>query len=35
LGANGRRRIEEKLNWEVEKVSLIRAYDTALQAGQA
>jgi glycosyltransferase involved in cell wall biosynthesis len=35
LGANGRRRIEEKLNWEVEKVSLIRAYYTALQSGHA
>jgi len=32
LGENGRRRIEEKLNWEVEKTSLIRAYDTALQS---
>jgi glycosyltransferase involved in cell wall biosynthesis len=32
LGEHGRKRIEEKLNWEVEKVSLIRAYDTALDA---
>lgn len=35
LGENGRRRVEEKLNWEVEKVSLIRAYETALQSGHA
>jgi len=31
LGQRGRRRIEEKLNWETEKVSLLRAYETALQ----
>jgi len=30
LGENGRKRIEEKLNWAVEKVSLIQAYETAL-----
>lgn len=35
LGENGRKRIEEKLNWEIEKVSLIRAYDTALQSPHA
>jgi glycosyltransferase involved in cell wall biosynthesis len=35
LGEIGRRRVEEKLNWDVEKVSLIRAYETALQSGQA
>lgn len=35
LGAKGRKRIEEGLNWEVEKVSLIRAYEMALQSGRA
>jgi len=35
LGARGRKRIEESLNWETEKKSLIRAYDTALQEGVA
>lgn len=35
LGEIGRRRVEEKLNWDVEKVSLIRAYETALQSGRA
>ena len=35
LGEIGRRRVEEKLNWDVEKVSLIRAYETALQSGPA
>ena len=35
LGEIGRRRVEEKLNWDVEKVSLIRAYETALQSGHA
>jgi glycosyltransferase involved in cell wall biosynthesis len=35
LGKNGRKRIEERLNWEVEKASLIRAYDAALQPDQA
>ncbi|MGA8439341.1 MAG: glycosyltransferase family 4 protein [Candidatus Sulfotelmatobacter sp.] len=34
LGKNGRKRIEERLNWEVEKASLIRAYDAALQPDQ-
>lgn len=32
LGEQGRKRIEERLNWEVEKTSLIRAYETALQS---
>jgi glycosyltransferase involved in cell wall biosynthesis len=32
LGACGRKRIEEGLNWEVEKKSLIRAYSAALRA---
>jgi glycosyltransferase involved in cell wall biosynthesis len=32
LGGCGRKRIEEGLNWEVEKASLIRAYSTALQS---
>jgi glycosyltransferase involved in cell wall biosynthesis len=32
LGARGRKRIEEGLNWESEKVNLLRAYSTALQA---
>ena len=35
LGETGRKRIEERLNWEFEKVSLIRAYDMALQSGRA
>jgi glycosyltransferase involved in cell wall biosynthesis len=35
LGKHGRTQIEEKLNWEVEKRSLIAAYDAALQAGHA
>jgi glycosyltransferase involved in cell wall biosynthesis len=35
LGECGRKQIEEKLNWDAEKVSLIRAYDTALQSGRA
>ncbi|MGE5057548.1 MAG: glycosyltransferase family 4 protein [Acidobacteriota bacterium] len=35
LGECGRKQIEEKLNWDTEKVSLIRAYDTALQSGRA
>jgi glycosyltransferase involved in cell wall biosynthesis len=35
LGDVGRRRVEEKLNWEVEKVTLIRAYETALRSGRA
>jgi len=30
LGACGRRRIEENLNWESEKRSLLEAYATAL-----
>ena len=35
LGASGRRRIEEKLNWEVERKSLLQAYDAALQPDRA
>ncbi len=31
LGARGRRRIEEQLNWEIEKRSLLAAYETALK----
>lgn len=31
LGECGRKRIEDGLNWEVEKQSLVRAYDQALQ----
>jgi glycosyltransferase involved in cell wall biosynthesis len=31
LGNCGRRQIEEKLNWEIEKTSLLQAYETALQ----
>ena len=31
LGECGRRRIEERLNWEVERKSLLQAYDAALQ----
>lgn len=31
LGARGRKRIEEKLNWEIEKQSLLAAYEAALQ----
>lgn len=32
LGMCGRKRIEEGLNWEVEKTALLQAYGTALQA---
>jgi glycosyltransferase involved in cell wall biosynthesis len=32
LGACGRKRIEEGLNWEVEKAGLLRAYHAVLQA---
>ena len=32
LGESGRRRIEESLNWEAEKTTLLRAYSAALQA---
>ena len=35
LGECGRRRIEEKLNWEVERKSLLQAYDAALQSDHA
>ncbi len=31
LGERGRRRIEEKLNWEIEKKALLEAYETALK----
>ncbi len=31
LGARGRKRIEESLNWETEKLTLLRAYSAALQ----
>jgi glycosyltransferase involved in cell wall biosynthesis len=31
LGECGRKRIEERLNWETEKTTLLRAYETALQ----
>jgi len=31
LGECGRKRIEEKLNWEIEKSSLLKAYEAALQ----
>jgi glycosyltransferase involved in cell wall biosynthesis len=32
LGASGRKRIEEGLNWETEKMNLLRAYSAALEA---
>jgi glycosyltransferase involved in cell wall biosynthesis len=32
LGACGRKRIEERLNWEFEKTTLLKAYSTALHA---
>lgn len=35
LGAYGREQIEERLNWDVEKVSLIRAYRTALESNHS
>jgi glycosyltransferase involved in cell wall biosynthesis len=35
LGDCGRKRVEETLNWEVEKKSLIRAYDSTLRSGRA
>jgi glycosyltransferase involved in cell wall biosynthesis len=35
LGDCGRRRIEEKLNWEVERKSLLQAYEAALQSDHA
>jgi glycosyltransferase involved in cell wall biosynthesis len=35
LGECGRKRIEEKLNWDVEKKSLVQAYDTTLQIDRA
>ena len=30
LGARGRKRIEESLNWDIEKRQLLKAYETAL-----
>jgi glycosyltransferase involved in cell wall biosynthesis len=35
LGSSGRKRIEEKLNWEVERKSLLQAYGAALQSESA
>jgi glycosyltransferase involved in cell wall biosynthesis len=35
LGRSGRKRIEERLNWAVEKTSLIQAYDAACQPERA
>jgi glycosyltransferase involved in cell wall biosynthesis len=35
LGKSGRRRIEERLNWGVEKAALLQAYKTALQSNPA
>ena len=32
LGARGRQRVEDGLNWETEKQTLLQAYSTALQA---
>jgi len=32
LGRCGRKRIEESLNWEIEKIALLEAYKVALQA---
>jgi glycosyltransferase involved in cell wall biosynthesis len=32
LGACGRKRVEDGLNWETEKATLLQAYSTALQA---
>jgi len=34
LGACGRKRIEESLNWDIEKMTLLRAYSAALQPNQ-
>jgi glycosyltransferase involved in cell wall biosynthesis len=34
LGSLGRRRIEEHLNWNIEKKELLRAYECALEPGQ-
>lgn len=31
LGARARKRIEEKLNWDIEKQELLKAYETALE----
>jgi glycosyltransferase involved in cell wall biosynthesis len=33
LGRSGRKRIEESLNWDIEKTALLEAYRTALQGG--
>lgn len=35
LGSKGRRRIEEELNWDVEKKQLLRAYEAALAPKRA
>jgi glycosyltransferase involved in cell wall biosynthesis len=32
LGESGRRRVEERLNWQTEKNELLRAYDAALRS---
>jgi glycosyltransferase involved in cell wall biosynthesis len=34
LGECGRKRIEENLNWQVEKLTLLRAYESAAQSGR-
>jgi glycosyltransferase involved in cell wall biosynthesis len=34
LGARGRKRIEESLNWDMEKTTLLRAYSAVLQPDQ-
>ncbi len=34
LGARGRKRIEESLNWDIEKHELLKAYETALGYGR-
>jgi len=31
LGSRGRKRIEESLNWDIEKRQLLKAYETALE----
>jgi glycosyltransferase involved in cell wall biosynthesis len=32
LGGCGRKRIEESMNWEVEKIALLQAYSAVLQS---
>jgi glycosyltransferase involved in cell wall biosynthesis len=32
LGARGRKRIEDSMNWDAEKITLLQAYSAALQA---